>query len=49
MCVDGSLRNSRSLADAFNGSEQGGLTRFNCPGTLDLRTSWSPTADHLNA
>ena len=40
MCASGGLGASGALASAFKGGECGGLTKFNCPGTLDPRGKW---------
>ena len=37
MCACGGLSASGALAGAFKVGECGGLTKFNCPGMLDLR------------
>ena len=40
MCACGVLSVSGSLPIPSDGDERGRLTRFNCPGFLDLGTSW---------
>ena len=40
MCAGGGLVSSGTLASAFKDDERGGLTKFNCPGILDLRGNW---------
>ena len=37
MCCCAGLGASGALTSAFKGGELGGLTKFNCPGMLDLR------------
>ena len=37
MCACGGLSASGALMNAFKGVERGGLTKFNCPGMLNLR------------
>ena len=37
MCSYGGLGASGALTSAFKGGECGGLTKFTCPGMLDLR------------
>ena len=37
MCSCCGLSASGVLASVFKGGERGGLTKFNCPGMLDLR------------
>ena len=36
----GDLGASGALASAFKSGERGKLTKFNCPGKLDLRGNW---------
>ena len=40
MYVFGGLGAIGALASDFKGGGQGGLTKFNCPGMLDLRGNW---------
>ena len=40
MCACGGLGDSGALASAFKGGEPERLTKFNCPGMLDLRGNW---------
>ena len=40
MCACCGLSASGALTSVFKGGELGGLTRFNCPGMLDLRGNW---------
>ena len=37
MCACCELSASGALTSVFRGGERGGLTKFNCPGMLDLR------------
>ena len=37
MCACCGLSASGALTSVFKGGERGGLTKFNCPGMLDLR------------
>ena len=40
MCACCGLSASGALTSVFEGGERGGLTKFNCPGILDLRWNW---------
>ena len=40
MCACGGLGASGAMVSAFKGGECGWLTKFNCPGMLDLRGNW---------
>ena len=40
MCACGGLGARGALTISFKGRECEGLTKFNCPGMLDLRGNW---------